>query len=165
MIALAAWKGQFKSIMDLLKEETIFLNLEFESADEILRHLCDVLVDKKLVKPEFTQKILEREEQFPTGIEMDGFGVALPHTEVRYVNEDSLIIATLKSPITFGLMGMEGKGAMNLIIMPVLSGHERHLEVLSEISLMLSNFELLKKLAEAKTKAEIIALLNENLRL
>lgn len=151
--------------MDILKEETVFLNLEFENADELLRYLSGVLVDKKLVKPEFTQKILEREHRFPTGIEMDGFGVALPHTEVQYVNEDSLVIATLKSPITFGLMGMDGKSGMNLIIMPVLSGHERHLEVLSEISLLLSDFSFLKRLAEAKTKSEIITLLNENLKL
>lgn len=151
--------------MDILKEETVFLNLEFENADELLRYLSDVLVDKKLVKPEFAQKILEREHRFPTGIEMDEFGVALPHTEVQYVNEDSLLIATLKSPIEFGLMGMDEKSRMNLIIMPLLSGHERHLEVLSEISMLLSDFSLLKRLAEATTKAEIITLLNENLKL
>ncbi len=52
-----------------------------------------------------TTAILQREAQFPTGLPVTPYGVAIPHTDGTYVLKPQLAFASLKNPVVFQEMG------------------------------------------------------------
>ena len=47
----------------------------------------------------------EREQLYPTGLQLETTGVALPHADSHYVKRSAIAVATLLEPVTFRKMG------------------------------------------------------------
>jgi PTS system galactitol-specific IIA component len=74
-------------------------NLEVLSA---MGGLFEEYVD---VRPGYTEALIQREREFPTGLPTTPYGVAIPHADGRYVIQPGLAVCTLKRPILFREMG------------------------------------------------------------
>ena len=72
-------------------ESIILLHVEAENRDEVLTTIGDNLVNKHLVRPSFVPAIIERENEFPTGLPTAGVSVAIPHTDVEHVIQRTLV--------------------------------------------------------------------------
>lgn len=64
------------------------------------------LLQRGLVKPKYVEAIIEREKNFPTGLDLSILGddvpnVAIPHTEVEYCNIEQIIVVKLNEKIPF----------------------------------------------------------------
>src|SRR5699024_1354796 len=86
-------------------ESIIFIDLEEDSYENVLRSMGNNLHSQDLVKESFTQAIIDREAEFATGLPTSGVSVAIPHTDVEHVNRKTISVATLKDPVDFGIMG------------------------------------------------------------
>ena len=58
-------------------------------------------------RSDYVEALKQREAQFPTGLDINGFGVAIPHTDAGYVLHETEGIMTLKHPVTFIQMGSD----------------------------------------------------------
>ncbi len=67
----------------------------------LLKKLAASLQADGLVKPSFTDGVLEREKVYPTGIFMETHSIAIPHTEFEHVNRTGFAIAINQCGIEF----------------------------------------------------------------
>ena len=82
------------------KDVDVYLN-----RDEALKMLSDKFVEANVVEDTFLQGILKREAVFPTGLQLDVYGVAIPHTDPEYVKETQIGFMSLNNPVVFRDMG------------------------------------------------------------
>ncbi|EDS5482523.1 PTS sugar transporter subunit IIA [Salmonella enterica] len=67
----------------------------------LLTRLAESLQADGLVKPGFTDGVLEREKVYPTGIFMETHSVAIPHTEFEHVNRTGFAIGINLAGVEF----------------------------------------------------------------
>lgn len=73
---------------------------------EVFQEVFLELLQNNVVKSEFLENLLEREMQYPTGIDLSVVSstlpdIALPHTESEYVNQTLIVPIKLIHPIPF----------------------------------------------------------------
>ncbi|WP_172731702.1 PTS sugar transporter subunit IIA [Pluralibacter gergoviae] len=71
------------------------------SRTALLNELAQKLLDDGFVKPDFAAGVLEREDKYPTGIDMETHSVAIPHTEFCYVNSTGFAIGINHAGVAF----------------------------------------------------------------
>lgn len=146
----------------MLHEDLIFLNYKASSFEELIRNFSDILYQKGYVKKSYTDALLEREKQFPTGLNTPGINIAMPHTFPEHVNKATILIATLQEPISFHEMG-NSTNTVNakLIFMLAVTDPKGHLEILSKLMSIFSQEDKLLDLYNSSTQKEIIDKLNK----
>lgn len=80
----------------LIDIDLMFLNLNCNDKNELIKIMTNKLHEKGFVKPKFHETVLHREKYTSTAI---GNRVAIPHGDQNLINEAKVAIATLKSPI------------------------------------------------------------------
>ena len=139
---------------DILSTNNIQLNVELSGKEEAIRYTGQILVNQGYVEPSYIERMMERERV--TSTYMGNF-VAIPHgveESKEKVLASGISIVTVPSGVDFDgntvkiLIGIAGKG-------------EEHLEILSQIAIVLSEMENIEKLISASSKEEVINLFNE----
>lgn len=90
---------------DYFSKNAIYV-MDGATQDEILKKIYDQLVQQGYVKENFLEHIIEREHNFPTGLNLNTLGddlpnIAVPHTEGAFVNTSLIVPAALKKPVIF----------------------------------------------------------------
>jgi PTS system galactitol-specific IIA component len=147
-------------LIKILKPEFIFLQKEVKTDVEILSYLANQLLEKGVVKESFKEAILLREREFPTGLPTEGAGVAIPHSEAKFVNENQVAITILAHPVAFQMMGMpENQVDVSIVFLLALKGAESHLEMLKQLMDLIQKPQVLRELIETKSKKEVIEII------
>ena len=89
----------------IIEESLLFLNLEAQSREDVIRQMSDNLLKQGLVYDTFKNAVIEREKVYATGLPSENFAVAIPHTDSEHVAQDALSIAILDKPVSFIMMG------------------------------------------------------------
>lgn len=146
-------------IIELFDESTMDLNLQGTTKDEIIDEMIEVLDQGGVLedKEEYKKAVYEREKISSTGL---GFGMAIPHAKTLAVK--TARVAFGRSEKGFDFESEDGKPA-HLIFMIAVTDHDSnlHLKALAVLSRNLIKDSFREKLLEAKTKAEVMAILKE----
>lgn len=114
---------------------------------EVLSSLADYLIEEKMVKPSFKNAVLEREDSYPTGLQFDGYGIALPHTDSEHVIKSQIAIMTLEKPVKFIEMASTDKEIdVKTIFMLVLKDSNQHIKILQKVMELLQDKEAMSKI-------------------
>lgn len=149
-------------IWEELKDSLIFTGLQAETSDDVMRQLGAAFINEGYCKETYEEALIAREKEFPTGLDVDGIGVAIPHTDVSHVNEPGIAIAVLTDPVTFIQMGTDDEiTQVKLVFMLAVKDPNAHLENLQQIIAIIQDTEVLKKLLEVTEKKEIIEIIKE----
>lgn len=150
------------SIFDLLSQEDIHLNLQADTADDIIRLMGQGLHAAGKVKDGFVQATLEREHNTPTGLALGGtFNAALPHVDLEYVHSSALALATLPQPVAFrNMVNKEEEVPVRLVVMLALSDPKSQIEALGQVAVLLQNPAIVEQLVAAGSKADVVAALS-----
>jgi mannitol PTS system EIIA component len=140
---------------EILSVNNIRLNQSFSDKEEAIRFTGQILVDNGHIEASYIEKMIERENLTSTFM---GNNVAIPHgtEDARdLVLKTGLSVVTVPSGVDFGdgnivkvLIGIAGKG-------------DDHLEILSNIAIVLSEEENIQKIVDASTEQEIISIFEE----
>ncbi|WP_086315227.1 PTS system, galactitol-specific IIA component [Enterococcus sp. 7F3_DIV0205] len=134
-----------------MKEPLLYHQLLVNTQNELFEKLSTELEAKGIVQQPFLTALIERESEFPTGLPLK-IGVAIPHTDGTYVNEDRLVFATLKQPILFNEMGGDEEDVLNVsvVIMLAIKEGKKHLSVLQKLIESIQKEGFIEELAQAK---------------
>ncbi|WP_094243874.1 PTS sugar transporter subunit IIA [Tetragenococcus halophilus] len=144
-------------------QRIIFLNEEVDSSTEIITKLARKLESKKIVNKNFLQHVLNREAKFPTGLALNGLGVAMPHTDSDYVNKSQIAFATLESPISFKSMAnLNEEVSVDLIFMIAMASPHEQTGLLSKLMGLFQDEKVLKELKESKNEENVIEILYDH---
>ena len=146
-------------ITDLLKENSIELNVQSDSKVDILNKLVELMSMTAKIEniEEYKNKVFAREEQGSTGI---GEGIAIPHGKSEVVKEPGLVAMVVPNGVDFEAIDQKKVNLLFLIAAPD-NKDNIHLEVLSRLSALLMDEEFRKKLINSKTKQEFLKYIDE----
>lgn len=149
-------------VWEELKESLIAIGLEAKNYEEVMTKLGGMLTEQGYTKDSYVEALIKREGEFPTGLDIDGVGVAIPHTDVAHVNRAATAIATLEEPVEFIQMGTDDEPVQTkLIFMLAVDDPKGHLEQLQRIIAIIQDKEVLQKLVETKEETAIIEMIKE----
>lgn len=153
-------------IWEMLNRELIFPDASAASFEDVMEQAGGALTRAGYVKDTYVNALIEREREYPTGLDVDGYGVAIPHTPVEHVNKTVIAIAVLKDPVEFTHMGTDDETVgVRLVFMLAIAGkpgeHGEHLDELQRLLAILQDTSVLEKLLHAQNADEIIKLIEE----
>lgn len=91
----------------LIKEELIFTNLEAKTSQELFYFIGNQLLTLDYVKPTFIQAVIDREKEYPTGLALEEFNVAIPHTDSVHIKQPFVAVVKNKYKLPFVHMGTD----------------------------------------------------------
>jgi len=137
--------------LPILSIENIVLNQVLATKEEAIRLTGKILFDRGYVQSSYIEKMLEREEM--TSTYMGNF-VAIPHgtdDAKQEVKESGIAIIQVPGGVDFGdgnivklIFGIAGKG-------------DEHLEILSNIAIVVSDEENVEAIVYASSKDEVLS--------
>lgn len=149
--------------MNYFDERIAFFKKNLEGKEGIFRLLSDELLSKNLVKEDFFEGIINREQVFPTGLVIGGIGVAIPHTDSIYVERSQVAFMSLEKPIIFYEMGSIDKEIeVQLIFMLALKEPHEQLSMLQKLIDMFQKKGVLSKFLEIEHTDQFIKIIQEN---
>ena len=149
-------------IWEELKDSLIMTELDAGSREDVMRQLGGALIREGYAKPTYIDALNIREREFPTGLDVNGVGVAIPHTDVSHVNRAGIAIGVLKNPVTFTQMGTEDeKVQVQLIFMLAVVDPNKHIDELQRIVAIIQDTAVLGRILEGKNAGEITEIIRE----
>ena len=141
----------------LLSEDSVILELQGSTKDQIIEEMVDFLVAKGRIKDRDAalKAVLEREKKMSTGMQ---HGIAIPHGKTDSVDRLVTALGLKRGGVDFG--SMDGNPATIFIM--TLSSVSRtgpHIQFLSEISQVLNDPERRDRLLKAQTTGEVMDIL------
>ncbi|WP_152655411.1 PTS sugar transporter subunit IIA [Oceanobacillus sp. CFH 90083] len=138
-------------------EEVILLNLEAADYTEVLQQMGENLVKHHYVKESFIPAIIEREQEFATGLPTAGVSVAIPHTDAVHVNQKTISIATLKNPVDFVIMGEESETTpVQIVFMLAMDEPHSQLKLLQNLMKIFQEDTFLEQLLLSESVTEML---------
>ncbi|MFY9218446.1 MAG: PTS sugar transporter subunit IIA [Tepidanaerobacteraceae bacterium] len=145
----------------LINADIIMLNLENVDKTKVLTVMANRLIDKGYVKESYLPAVLNREEEYPTGLPTNGVGVAIPHADTKHVLKPGIAVATLKDPVKFNVMGNpEQEIDVKLLFMLAIKEPEVQVNILKKLVSIFQAKELLIKLISINCEKELVDILN-----
>ncbi|GGP12825.1 PTS sugar transporter subunit IIA [Oceanobacillus neutriphilus] len=148
----------------MISENAVFTELEASDKEEALKKMSEAFSKNGFVNEGYYASILDRERNAPTGIEAYDYGIAIPHTDPKFVNKDSLSIAVLKEPVIFNnMVNAKETIEVKVIFLLGLSESTKHLNILRQIMELIKEQGVLKKMVEMRQN-ELYDYLQEHLK-
>lgn len=150
----------------LTNEKNIFVNVDVKDFPELITTIAQPLIEEQDVVEEFPLQVIKREENFPTGLPTEPIGVAIPHTDAKYVHHNRVTIATLKNPIQMEVMGGmdDTKIEVSIVFLLALGQSNKQLNILQKLMGILPDVDLLERIKNG-TVEEIYQIAKEEIGL
>lgn len=145
-----------------LDEKLILIDIQAEKKEEVLELLARRLEQAGYVRNTYLQAVLEREKKFPTGLPTQPVAIAIPHSDAEHCIRPAVAVATLQTPVVFGLMGDDQATVdARIVFMLALDRQEGQAEFLCRFSNLFKNGDALVRIASSQAAAEIIAAISQ----
>jgi len=136
--------------------------IEAKNALEAVKFVANHLVKAGYVRETFPAAVIAREKEFPTGLETDGPGVAIPHCDFQHVLKPGIAVATLTRPVAFRMMGNDQATVpVEIIIMLALTDPSLQIDILRQVSHLVQHKEILERLKVAGSREEVVDILRQ----
>ncbi|MGI6608602.1 MAG: PTS sugar transporter subunit IIA [Erysipelotrichaceae bacterium] len=147
----------------MFDKKIALFNQTAENREEALALLAEEFVKADVVEKNFLEGILTREATFPTGLELNKMGAAIPHTDPEYVKENQIGFMTLENPVTFRFMGDVSQNVeVSVIFMLALKEGEKQMEMLPKLMDLFMIDDVMDALKKVKTYDEFHKIINES---
>ena len=140
---------------EILTPETIELKASVSSQEEAIRRAGTLLVENGHVEERYIDSMFEREKSVSTFM---GNAVAIPHVtgdSKQWVKRSGLSVITVPEGVEYG------NGDVAKLVIGIAGKGDEHLDILSRISLVVSEEENVEKIVQAETKEELLAIFDE----
>lgn len=144
-----------------LKKELVFPYVEASTYQDVMKEIGGKFIEKGYCNNTYVDALIEREEEYPTGLDIRGIGVAIPHTDVVHVKQAGIGIARLNQEVKFTQMGSDDDVMVRLVFMLAVDKPNDHLEHLQDILKIIQDKEILEKLLIANSAEEILNIIKE----
>ena len=125
-----------------------------KTREEVLAYLGQVMVDCGVVYESYPKAVLEREKIFPTGLQFQDYGIAIPHTDVEHVKKAQLAM-TLDQPVEFYQMGTSDVVVpVQVVFMLALKEAHQQLALLQDLVALLQDSQAMAAICQLPDQPE-----------
>ncbi|MBA4531567.1 PTS fructose transporter subunit IIABC [Brevibacillus halotolerans] len=144
-------------ILDMLRADTIVMQLSATSKAEVIQELIDQLDQADCLndKDGMREAILAREAHASTGI---GEGIAIPHAKTEAVKKPSIAFGYSREGIDYDALDGQ-KSHLFFMIAATADANQAHLETLAHLSEMLMDESFRNELILATSKEELLKMI------
>lgn len=149
-----------EGLASLFSEDLVFIE-NAKTQEEIFTTIGKRLLDRGIVNEGFTKAIMEREENYPTGLDLSPVSdeipsAAIPHTEVEYCNSKHVVFVKLNNEIKFkNMISPDNEILVKYLFMIINNDADNQTNVLSGLMSFMTNVERMKKLETLTNEKEI----------
>lgn len=150
-------------LANYISESLIFIGESYKTSDDLFEGVSKHALQLGRVREDFLPRVKERERTFPTGIQLENLGVAIPHTDAECVLEEFVAVVINKKPVEFKSMEDIQQSVLASIVF-VLGLNQAHaqLEMLQSLMGLLQNESLLKELLAATSVQDVLTIVKKN---
>ncbi|MFI3284202.1 MAG: PTS sugar transporter subunit IIA [Erysipelotrichaceae bacterium] len=141
-------------ISSLVRDELTLLDVSCANQDELFTLIADVTLKLGYTKPSYLQAIKDRESQFPTGLPVLPYAIAIPHTYPEHIAKNGIGVIRLNEPVEFNQMGSMDTKLSCKYIFPIFLEGKLQVDALSSLMQLFQDAEFLN-LMEKATGEEI----------
>ena len=153
------------AIIENLDKKYIFLHRDFGNKEDVFHFINGILLEDGYVTEEYLPKVLERENCFPTGMELEKINVAIPHIDSKYILKENLFVITSKKGIEFNNAENNGeKLNVKIIFGLLIREHNTHISFLVKLIELFQENDKLEQILESSNKDEVIKILKDVLK-
>lgn len=146
---------------DFIDESVIFIKKMYASQQELFEDMYKVVLEKKMVREDFLRRVQAREAEFPTGIQLENMGVAIPHTDPECIHKEFVAISTLDQPIFFQRMDDKNQStAVEIVFLLGLNQPHTQLNMLQTLMSLIQDQEKLATILNSKDKETMMLCIN-----
>lgn len=120
----------------------------FSNYDEVLQHIHGKLCAEGTVKASYLTALRQREADYPTGILLDGYAVAIPHCESEHANHPSIYLIRLPAPVWVNQADGDDTLSVSLVVNLVVTDPADQLQLLKALFSHLQRAEFYHQLLE-----------------
>lgn len=114
--------------------ELIVRGIDASDAQDAIRQVGQRFLDADFVKNTYIEAVSAREKIYPTGLQLAGIAVAMPHTDPQHVKRAGVCIAQLAHPVTFKHMGdPDTKVEVEMLFMMAILNPDEQIELLQKV--------------------------------
>jgi PTS system galactitol-specific IIA component len=153
-------------VIDFVNNGVILTSLDASCKEDVFKSLHEELYKNGNVKESFYDGLVKRENEFPTGLALSNYNVAIPHTDAQHIIKSCIAVATLKTPVIFQCMEDESKSIeVSVVFMLAMGDSHGHIKMLQKLVALIQNDSFLENVLKAKDKNEILNLIIQNEKL
>lgn len=147
-------------LLELIEEDYIWVDEKLNNEKDVFKKVNEKARTDNKVKETFFEALCARENEFPTGLNLGQYAIAIPHTDSEHVLSEFVAILIPEKNVTFqGMEDPEEEIHADIIFVMALKESNHHLTILREIMSLIQNEEIIQELIEVKNKKEIIQIL------
>lgn len=147
-------------MIEAITEDKICIDLECNDWEDCIRKCAQPLLDNESININYIDSIIETCKEVGPYIVISK-SIALSHSRPENgVYKNDLAIAKLKKPIYFG---SKENDPVRIVITLAALDNEAHLELLSVLSDILSDNNVVNSLIASKTKSEFISIIENSI--
>lgn len=144
-----------------LDKKLCLFQLDVDDTNELFTIMANQMQEAGCVKETFLNGIVSREAEFPTGLEVNGIGFAIPHTDSSHVTTSQICFASLKNPLMFSDMtNREHKIPVKLVFMLAMAQPHEQIETLQNLMELFQDKEKAQKLLRCTSSNAFIELVH-----
>ena len=150
-------------VWEKLQDSLIFTGLEAERESDVFQQMGGELIREGYAKDSYIKALGDREKEYPTGLDIDGIGVALPHTDISHTNGTAIAVATLAHPVVFHEMGGDEEDVVNVSVVFMLCVNDPggHMDVLQRVIHIIQDKSVMEAIEKAESRDEIVSVIRE----
>ncbi len=147
-----------------INRDLIVLDMDCTTAEEVIQQLAEKLEKKKWVKDGYIQAVLNRENEYPTGLPTNGTAVAIPHTNAEFCLKSAMVTGILRKPVSFGNMANpDEKLPVRIVFLLAMKEPAFQVHWLKQLVSMLRKPGMLENLVNQSSVDEVVDLLKTTL--
>jgi PTS system galactitol-specific IIA component len=107
--------------------------ISFANHHEALTHIGERMVHEGVVETSYPQALLNREAEFPTGIQLEHHAVAIPHCEATHARSPAIYLIRPDTTVEFFQADDDGTIPASLIIALIVTHPSEQLKLLRQL--------------------------------
>jgi len=145
-------------------ENILVVRTNKTSRNEVLLDLSEAAIREGYAKKGYYEALIEREDNFPTGLHLEKMDVAIPHAEAEWAIKSSVTIGVLENSVEFEPMGGFGDPVLaELIFLLTIKDPKEHIDFLRVFTTLLSESDLLTTLKQTGNPEPIVEMLKSGM--
>ncbi|OOM74332.1 PTS system fructose-specific EIIABC component [Clostridium puniceum] len=146
----------------MLDEKNVFLNVEIDTKNDVLKFLAKKAVENGIAKNEegVFKDLLARETDYSTGIQ-DGF--AIPHAKSSNVIKPSIFYITTKKELKWETLDGSKVRYIFSLMVPEQNENNVHLMMLSKLATCLMEDDFKKEIISSEDKNSLIKYISKKM--
>ncbi|MFB5662235.1 PTS sugar transporter subunit IIA [Alteribacillus sp. HJP-4] len=140
----------------LFQQNLLYYNIDSQNIYQLFEKIGSLLIASEYVEPTFTTALIEREKHFPTGLQLEGITIAIPHTDVEHIREPFIAAAKTTEPLKVGDMGnTDNQFDVSYFFFLGITEPEEQVEVLQYLMNLFSDKRFVNALKAASNESEL----------